>query len=136
MKRGWFAVLGGGMLVAFGAMTAAFGTGFWSSPIRAVQGLLLLGGGVASVWGGRGEERYDLEPIRLIGLGTLALGGVALLNGVAAFLGGLPTGTAELGAAIGAAVSGFALVFIGGGLYRGGDEIDIEISDEPVLSDR
>ncbi len=136
MKRGWFAVLGGGMLVAFGVATALFGTGFWSAPVRAVQGLFLLGGGIAFVWGGRGEERYDLEPIRLVGLGTLALGGIALLNGVGVLIGGIPAETAELGAAVGAAVSGFALAFVGGGLYRGGDAIDIELSDEPLLTDR
>lgn len=136
MKRGWFAVLGGGLLVVFGATTALFGTGFWSAPLRAVQGLLLLGGGLALVRGGRGEKRYDLEPIRLIGVGILALGGIALLNGVGTLVGGIPAETAELGAAVGAAVSGFALAFIGGGLYRGGDAIEIELSDDPILSDR
>jgi len=136
MKRGWFAVLGGWMLVVFGATTALFGTGFWSAPLRAVQGLLLLGGGLAFVWGGRGEQRYDLEPIRLIGLGLIALGGTALLNGLGVLIGGIPAETAELGAAVGAAVSGFALAFIGGGLYRGGGAIDIELNDDPILSDR
>lgn len=136
MKRGWFAVLGGVMLVAFGAVTAVFGTAFWSAPVRAMQGVLLLGGGAAFVWGGRGEERYELEPIRLIGLGTLALGNIALLNGLAVLVGGLPSATAELVAAVGATVSGFALAFIGGGLYRGGDEIEITISDDPIFGDR
>ncbi len=136
MKRGWFAILGGWMLVVFGATTALFGTGFWSSPLRALQAVLLLSGGLAFVSGGRGEERYGLEPIRLIALGTVALGGIALVNGVGALSGGTPVETAELGAAVGAAVSGFALVVIGGGLYRGGDAIEIEISDEPILRDR
>ncbi|MES3160099.1 MAG: hypothetical protein PPP55_00840 [Halorubrum sp.] len=136
MKREWFVVLGVGLLVVFGAVTALFGTTFWATPIRAVQGLLLIAGGLAFVWGGRGEVRYDLEPIRLIGLGNVALGGVVILNAVSTLLGGVPSETAALTAALAAAVGGFALVFIGGGLYRGGDAIEIEFSDEPILNDR
>ncbi len=133
MKREWFAVLGVGLLVAFGAGTALFGTSFWADPIRAIQGLLLIAGGVVFVWGGRGEERYGLEPIRLIGLGNVALGVVVILNGVSTLLGGIPSESAALTAALAASAGGFALAFIGGGLYRGGDAIDIELSDEPIL---
>ncbi len=135
MKREWFAVLGVGLLVMFGGGTALFGTSFWASPLRAVQGVLLIAGGIVFVWGGRGEVRYGLEPIRLIGLGNVALGGVVILNGVSTLLGGLPSETAALTAALAAAAGGFALAFIGGGLYRGGDAIDIELSDEPIIGD-
>ncbi|MFC6754868.1 hypothetical protein, partial [Halorubrum tibetense] len=102
MKREWFAVLGVGLLVMFGGGTALFGTSFWASPLRAVQGVLLIAGGIVFVWGGRGEVRYGLEPIRLIGLGNVALGGVVILNGVSTLLGGLPSETAALTAALAA----------------------------------
>ena len=134
MKRGWFLVLGVGLLTVFGVLTALFGTGFWSRPIRAVQAVLLLAAGVAFINGGRGETRYDLTPLRLIGVGNVALGGLGVTNAVSTILGGVPDATGNLVAAVGAGASGIALMFIGIGLYRGGDAVDIDLSDEPIVT--
>ena len=133
MKRGWLTVLGSGLLLLILGLTALLGGGIWGTPLRAIQGLLFLVAAGAFLAAGRDRSVAGLVPIRVVGVGDLALAGAILLNVINTFSGGIPAESAETTAALGAAMGGVGLAFIGIDYLRGGRIFSVELTDEPLI---
>ena len=133
MKRAWLTVIGSALLLGVLGVTALLGSDVWGTPLRAIQGLLFLVGAVAFLAAGRNRSVAGLAPIQVVGVGDLALAGAILLNAINTLSGGIPAETAEITAALGAALGGLGLAFIGGDYLRGGQIFAVELTDEPLI---
>ena len=125
-------MLGSALLLGVLGLTALFG-GVWGTPLRALQGVLFLLAAGAFLAAGRDRSVAGLAPIRVVGAGNLALAGAILLNAINTFSGGIPAETAEITAALGAAMGGVGLAFIGVDYLRGGRIFGVELTDEPLI---
>ncbi|WP_418283074.1 hypothetical protein [Halorubrum sp. DTA98] len=133
MKRRWFAVMGTALLLGVGVLTAAFGGAFWLDPAFAVQGALLVVGGVAFVVAGFGGSPFGLAPIRVVGIGDLCVAAMVLTNAVVTLLDG-PPGTAEIVVAVTLGGSGLLLGAMGIDYLRGGVYFDADaFEDGPLI---
>jgi len=133
MKRALLTALGSGLLLAVLGFTALFGGGVWGTPLRALQRLLFLVAAGAFLAAGRDRSVAGLVPIGVVGAGNPALACAVLLNVINTFSGGIPVETAETTAALGAAVGGVGLAFIGVDYLRGGRIFGVELTDEPLI---
>lgn len=133
MKRALLTLLGSGLLLSILGLTVLFGGDIWGTPLRTVQGLLFLVTAGAFLAAGRDRRVAGLAPIRVVGVGNLALAGAILLNVLNTFSGGIPAESADVVAALGAAMGGFGLAFIGVDYLRGGRVFGVELTDEPLI---
>lgn len=133
MKRAWLTVFGSGLLLVVFGLTALLGGSLWADPLRALQLLLFISGAVAFLAAGRNRTVAGLSPIQVVGAGDLALAVAVLLNVINTFSGGIPDESAETTAALGAAVGGIGLAFIGVDYLRGGRVFGVELTDEPLI---
>lgn len=133
MKRALLTVLGSGLLLFILGLTALLGGRVWGTPLRALQGLLFLAAAGAFLAAGRDRSVAGLVPIRVVGAGNLALAGAVLLNAINTFSGGIPSASAEVTAALGAAMGGIGLAFIGVDYLRGGRIFGVELTDDPLI---
>ena len=132
MKRAVLTLLGSGLLLSVFGLTVLFGGGIWGTPLRTIQGLLFLVTAGAFLAAGRDRHVAGLVPIQVVGVGNLALAGAILLNAINTFIGGIPAENADVTAALGAAMGGFGLAFIGIDYLRGGRVFNVELTDEPL----
>lgn len=133
MKRALLTVFGSGLLLGLLGLTVLLGGGIWGTPLRAIQGFLFLVAAGAFLAAGRNRSVGGLVPVRVVGAGNVALAGVVLLNVIDTFSGGIPSETAEITAALGAAMGGVGLVVIGVDYLRGGRIFGVELTDEPLI---
>lgn len=132
MKRRWFGVMGGGLLLGVGVLTAAFGGAFWLDPAFAVQGALLVVGGVAFLVAGVGGSALGLDPVRLVGVGDVCLAGMVIANAAVTVRSG--TGTTDLVVAVALGGSGLFLAYVGVDYLRGGARFAPDgLEDGPIF---
>lgn len=120
MKRRWFAVMGGLLVVGFLVLVGVLGRIVATSPAA----LLLVVGGLLFVIGGFDPIPDRVPWYRFIGVGELLVGAVFVLSLVTPVLEGGRASQDLFLALIGVA-NGLFLGFIGLDWYRGGNHYDL-----------